>query len=164
MLFTVSCTTRRFVVAGCQGCLCMTWKHVTWGLSFQLCSDTWRRGMECQTAVTAETTVQLCDIYGRPYTDSDWGWSVQLLHTVQQIAALLQQFGWECLELLPYGPNLAQSDFYLFSLSEEASWCSQFPKWCWSWGSCLTVVLLAKHSLITCYDKCLNIQGDYVEK
>ena len=57
--------------------------------------------MECQTAVTAETTMQLCDVYGRPYTDSDRGWStrllgfcksVQVLLTVQQIAALLQQF------------------------------------------------------------------------
>jgi hypothetical protein len=41
---------------------------------------------------------------------------------VQQIAALLEQFGWECLEHLPYGPNLAPNDFYLFGLFEEASW------------------------------------------
>jgi hypothetical protein len=41
---------------------------------------------------------------------------------VQQLAALLQEFGWECLEHLPYGPNFTPSDFYLFDLSEDASW------------------------------------------
>ena len=80
--------------------------------------------MEWQTAVTAETTVPLWDTYRRPYTQAErdlsprllcFCKSVQVLHTVQQVAALLQQFGWECLECLPYGPNLAPSDFYLWA-------------------------------------------------
>lgn len=70
--------------------------------------------------------MQLCDVYGRPNRDSDRGSSLRLLcfcksvqvsHTVQQIAALLQQFELECLECLLYGPNFAPSDFYLFGLS-----------------------------------------------
>jgi hypothetical protein len=39
--------------------------------------------------------------------------SVQLLPAVQQIAAFLQHFEWECLEHLAYGPNLAPSYFIL---------------------------------------------------
>jgi len=29
--------------------------------------------MECQTTVTAETTMQLCDVYGRPYIVTEAG-------------------------------------------------------------------------------------------
>jgi len=32
-------------------------------------------------------------------------------HTVQQVAALLQQSGWECLEHLLYSPDFAPADF-----------------------------------------------------
>jgi hypothetical protein len=50
---------------------------------------------------------------------------VQVLPAVQQITALLQQLGWECLEHLAYGLNLAPSDVYLVGHFEESSWWSQ---------------------------------------
>jgi hypothetical protein len=80
--------------------------------------------------------VQLCDVYGRPYTESDQDCSpsllcfcksVQVPHIVQQIAALLQQFGWACLERLPYSPDLALSDSSFWP-SEKVSWWSQMQK------------------------------------
>jgi hypothetical protein len=36
-------------------------------------------------------------------------------HTVRQMAALLQQFEWECLEHLLYSPEIAPSDFSILS-------------------------------------------------
>ena len=88
------------------------------------------------------------------------------------MAALLQQFGWEYLEHPPYSPDVAPSDILLFGPLKKhlggyrfqnvvevqatvLQWFHlQSPEFC-SEGT---------HPLITCCDRCLNLQGNCVEK
>jgi hypothetical protein len=84
----------------------------------------------------------------------------------------LQNFRWEVLEHPPYSPDLAPSNFHLFGplkhhLSAEhfpddeaverevTAWFRQQPKEFYAAGF---------QGLVKQWDKCLNVQGHYVEK
>jgi histone-lysine N-methyltransferase SETMAR len=84
----------------------------------------------------------------------------------------MQEQQWEALKHSPYSPNLAPSDFQLFSplkhhLSAEhfpdddtverevAAWFRQQPKEFYATGF---------QGLVKRWDKCLIVQGDYAEK
>jgi hypothetical protein len=85
---------------------------------------------------------------------------------------VMQKQQWEVLERPPYSPNLAPSDFHLFGplkyhLSAEhfpndeaverevTTWFRQHPKVFYAAGF---------QELVKRWDKCINVQGDYVEK
>jgi hypothetical protein len=85
---------------------------------------------------------------------------------------VMQEQQWEVLEYPPYSPDLAPSDFHLFGplkhhLSDEhfpddeaverevTTWFRQQPKEFYAAGF---------RGLLKRWDKCLNVQGDYVEK
>jgi hypothetical protein len=94
------------------------------------------------------------------------------LHTANKTNETLQNFKWEVLEHPPYSPDFVPSDFHLFgplkhNLSAEhfpdakaterevTARIRQQPKEFYAAGF---------QGLVKGWDKCLNVQGDYVEK
>ena len=94
-------------------------------------------------------------------------------HTARLTQTLLRdEFHWDTFDHPPYSPDLAPSDFHLFLKMKEhlpgkrhaddedlqhavADWLnSQATVWYEEGIS----------KLVSRYDKCLNVQGDYVEK
>jgi histone-lysine N-methyltransferase SETMAR len=93
-------------------------------------------------------------------------------HAAARTQAMLQEFGWEVSEHPAYSPDLASSDFHLFrKLKDFFGWqtpqkrrriegCRQG----WLNGLAAEVYDEGIQKLVTRYDKCLNVGGDYVEK
>jgi histone-lysine N-methyltransferase SETMAR len=85
---------------------------------------------------------------------------------------MLQEFGWEVFEHTAYIPDLAPSDFLLFPKLKEFLGGSRFKSdeemkdavKEWLNGLAAEVYGEDIQKLVTCYDKCLNVGGEYVEK
>jgi hypothetical protein len=93
-------------------------------------------------------------------------------HAAARTQAMLQEFGWEVFEHPAYIPDLAPSDFHLFPKFKEFLGGSRFKSdeevkdAVKEWLNGLTAEVYGKgiQKLVTRYDKCLNVGGDYVEK
>lgn len=93
-------------------------------------------------------------------------------HTAGISQAMIRQFGWEQFDHPPYSPDLAPSDYHLFlhlkgelggtrfGSDEEVK--NAVKSWLSSLAGSFYVEGIDK--LVTRYDKCLNIGGNYVEK
>lgn len=93
-------------------------------------------------------------------------------HTANDTQTLVRQFRWEQFDHPPYSPDLAPSDYHLFQHMKRELAGKRFE----TDDEVKTAVDLWLHSmagtfyeeginkLITRYDKCLNIGGNYVEK
>jgi histone-lysine N-methyltransferase SETMAR len=85
---------------------------------------------------------------------------------------MLQVFGWEVFEHPAYNPDLAPSDFHLFPKLKEFLGGRRFRSdeevkdavKEWLNGLAVEVYDEGIQKLVTRYDKCLNVGGDYVEK
>jgi len=81
-------------------------------------------------------------------------------------------FHWDTFDYPPYSPDLAPSDFYLFSKMKEHLAGKRFTDdedlqhAVMDWLNSQAAVWYeeGKSKLVSRYDKCLNVQGDYVEK
>jgi histone-lysine N-methyltransferase SETMAR len=86
--------------------------------------------------------------------------------------AIFREFGWGVFEQTAYSPDLAPSDFHLFRTLKEFLGGRRFKSdeevkdaiKEWLNGLAMEVYDEGIQNLITCYDKCLNVGGDYVEK
>jgi hypothetical protein len=93
-------------------------------------------------------------------------------HAAARMQAILRGSGWEVFEHPAYSPDLAPSDFHLFPALKEflGSRCfrsdEEVKDAVKEWLNGLVVEVYDKgiQNLITRYDKCLNVGGDYVEK
>ena len=94
-------------------------------------------------------------------------------HTARQTQTLLHdESHWDTVDHPPYSPDLAPSDFYLFLKMEEHLAGKRFTDdedlqhavvdWLNSQAAVWYEEGISK--LESLYDKCLNVQGDYVEK
>ncbi|KAJ4445317.1 hypothetical protein ANN_07122 [Periplaneta americana] len=94
------------------------------------------------------------------------------LHTAASTRELLDQFGWEIFDHPPYSPDLAPSDFHLFTKLKDFLGGTRFgsdeelKKTVNTW---LNELAAEEYNtgilkLVNRYDKCLNVGGDYVEK
>ncbi|KAJ4428840.1 hypothetical protein ANN_25833 [Periplaneta americana] len=92
-------------------------------------------------------------------------------HTAASTRELLDQFGWEIFDHPPYSPDLAPSDFHLFTKLKDFLGGTRFGsdeelKTVNTW---LNELAAEEYNtgilkLVNRYDKCLNVGGDYVEK
>ncbi|KAJ4439167.1 hypothetical protein ANN_15124 [Periplaneta americana] len=93
-------------------------------------------------------------------------------HTAASTRELLDQFGWEIFDHPPYSPDLAPSDFHLFTKLKDFLGGTRFgsdeelKKTVNTW---LNELATEEYNtgilkLVNRYDKCLNVGGDYVEK
>jgi histone-lysine N-methyltransferase SETMAR len=93
-------------------------------------------------------------------------------HAAARTQAMLQEFGWEVFEHPAYSPDLATSDFHLFPKLKEFLGGRRFKSdeevkdavKEWLIGLVAEVYDEVIQKLVTRYDKCLNVGGDYVEK
>jgi hypothetical protein len=93
-------------------------------------------------------------------------------HAAARTQAMLQEFGWEVFEHPAYSPDFAPSDFNLFPKLKEFLGGRRFKgdeemKDAvneWLNGLAEEVYDEGIQKLVTRYDKCLNVGGDYVEK
>ena len=81
-------------------------------------------------------------------------------HTAAATVETVQQLGFELLQHPPYSPDLAPSDYHRFASDEEVkkavhTWLREQPKSFFSAGI---------QKLVERYNKCIVLQGDYVEK
>jgi histone-lysine N-methyltransferase SETMAR len=93
-------------------------------------------------------------------------------HAAARMQAMLQEFGWEVFEHPAYIPDLAPSDFHLFPKLKEFLGGRRFKSdettkdAVKEWLNELAAEVYDEgiQKLVTRYDKCLNVGGDYVEK
>lgn len=93
-------------------------------------------------------------------------------HTSQRTQDLIDSFGWEVLDHAPYSPDLAPSDFHLFWYLKHHLGGQRFndddevKAAVNSWLSEQAAEFFEEgyQNLLVKYDKCLNKQGNYVEK
>ena len=94
-------------------------------------------------------------------------------HTARQTQTLLHdEFHWDAFDHPPNSPDLAPSDFYLFWKMKERLAGNRFTDdedlqhAVVDWLNSQVVVWYEEGitKLVSRYDKCLNVQGDYVEK
>jgi histone-lysine N-methyltransferase SETMAR len=86
--------------------------------------------------------------------------------------AMLQEFGWEVFEHPAYSPDLTPSDFHLFPKLKEFVGGRRFKSdeevkdavKEWLNGLAAEVYGEGIQKLVTRYNKCLNVGGDYVGK
>jgi histone-lysine N-methyltransferase SETMAR len=93
-------------------------------------------------------------------------------HTAAQTQDLITSFGWEQLDHPPYSPDLAPSDFHLFThlkrflggqrFDDDDSVKEAVKQWFNAQAESFYDDGIQK--LVPRYDKCLNIHGNYVEK
>ena len=94
-------------------------------------------------------------------------------HTAARTRTLLEQFRWDVFDHPPYSPDLAPSDFHLFTRMK--AWLGtqthfntdeELIDGVNGWLSSLAAYFFEEgiHKLVPRYDKCLNRMGDYVEK
>ena len=93
-------------------------------------------------------------------------------HSANVTKALLDTFGWDVWEHPPYSPDLAPCDFHVFgplknklaeqrySTDEEVQ--AAVKEWCAGGGREFFKQGIQK--LVSRYEKCKNLVGDYVEK
>jgi hypothetical protein len=94
------------------------------------------------------------------------------LRTAQQTWSLIQNFGWQMLDCHLCSPASAHSDFHLFSVSKDQLsvrhfTCDEDVKYAtiaWLTWQKHTFYTSGMGRLITCSDRCLSNEGDYVEK
>ena len=93
-------------------------------------------------------------------------------HTANRTRELLDHFGWEVFAHAPYSPDLAPSDYHLFPnmktwlatqcFDNDAELQAGMNEWLKSQAAKFYDDEINK--LVHRYDKCLNLNGDYVEK
>lgn len=93
-------------------------------------------------------------------------------HSAIQTQNLIRSFGWEQIDHPPYSPDLAPSDFHLFRYLKEFLGGKRFETddevketvedWLSSQAADFYDIGIKK--LVERYDKCLNKNGNYVEK
>ena len=93
-------------------------------------------------------------------------------HTTARTSDLIKLFNWEIFDHPPYSPDLAPSDYHLFSkmkvwLATQRFHTNEEPMD----GVNIQLYNLAApffdewvQKLVSRYDKCLNVDGNYVEK
>ena len=99
---------------------------------------------------------------------------VVLLHDTARPRALLQKFRWDLFAHPPYSPDLAPSDFHLFSrmkvwlgtqrlrVKTNEGLMGGVKDWLGSQPATFCDAGIVK--LVSRYDKCLSSEGDYIEK
>ena len=93
-------------------------------------------------------------------------------HSAIQTQNLIRSFGWEQIDHPPYSPDLAPSDFHLFCYLKEflGGKCfatdDEVKEAVKDWLSSQVVDFydFGIQKLVEHYDKCLNKNGNYVEK
>jgi histone-lysine N-methyltransferase SETMAR len=93
-------------------------------------------------------------------------------HAAARTEAMLQVFGWEVSEHPEYSPDLAPSDFHFLPKLKEFLGGRRFKSdeevkdavKVWLNGLAAEVYDEGIQKLVTRYDKCLNVGGDYVQK
>lgn len=93
-------------------------------------------------------------------------------HTAQITRETIEKMGWEVLPHPPYSPDLAPSDFHLFGPLKEALRGKRFQdnedvkKFVGNWLKRQDKEFFAAgiKKLVVRWNKCINVQGDYVEK
>ena len=93
-------------------------------------------------------------------------------HVANKTVNKLRKFHWEFLEHPPYSPDLASSDFHLFSplkkfLAGRRFTCNDEVKAAvrqWFRSQTADIYCSGIAKLVLRWDKCLNRHGDYVEK
>ena len=85
-------------------------------------------------------------------------------HTAWEMAALLQDFRWECLLQQPYGPDLEPSDLHFYGplkmyLGAHRAKNGLKCNLQWFHAQCPEFYTESTHC-----EKCLNLKGDYMEK
>jgi transposase len=90
------------------------------------------------------------------------------LHTAACTRTLLKQFNWELFDHPPYSPDLVPSDYHLFMHMKNwlRSQCfnnKELKADVETWLSSLSFIEQGILQLIPRY-KCLNSDGDYIEK
>lgn len=93
-------------------------------------------------------------------------------HTANVTREVLESFKWELFPHPPYSPDLAPSDFHLFPamkkwlamqrFDDDAQLQEEVTKWLKAQAAEFFDEGISK--LVHRYDKCLNLNGDYVEK
>ncbi|GBL87308.1 Histone-lysine N-methyltransferase SETMAR [Araneus ventricosus] len=93
-------------------------------------------------------------------------------HTAVATTILLQRFGWEVFDHPPYSPDLAPSDFHLFAhmkywlggqiFATDNELQTSVQNWLKTQAAAFYDEGIGK--LVPRYDKCMNRNGDYVEK
>lgn len=93
-------------------------------------------------------------------------------HSARQTQDLLEEFRWDVFGHPPYSPDLAPSDFHLFPqlkqhlggrrFANEENLKEEVQTWLTSLAAEWYDAGLKK--LLPRYQKCIEIQGDYVEK
>jgi len=93
-------------------------------------------------------------------------------HTAARTNALMKLFNWEIFDHPPYNPDLAPSDYHLFSKTKV--WLAtqrfhtneEFMDGVKTWLHNLAAPFFdeGRQKLVPRYDKCLNVDGNYVEK
>jgi hypothetical protein len=91
-------------------------------------------------------------------------------HTAAHINALIKLFNWETFDHPPYSPDLAQSDYHLFT---KMVWLAtqhfHTNEELMDGVNCLHNLPVpffdeGLQKLVLRYDKCLSVDGNYVEK
>lgn len=93
-------------------------------------------------------------------------------HTANVTREVLESFKWELFPHPPYSPDLAPSDFHLFPamkkwlamqrFDDDEQLQEEVTKWLKAQAADFFAEGISK--LVHRYDKCLNLNGDYVEK
>jgi [histone H3]-lysine36 N-dimethyltransferase SETMAR len=93
-------------------------------------------------------------------------------HTANRTREVLESFKWELFPHPPYSPDLAPSDYHLFPtmkkwlatqrFEDDAELQQEVNNWLKTQAAEFYEEGIVK--LIKRYDKCLNLNGDYVEK
>jgi hypothetical protein len=84
----------------------------------------------------------------------------------------MEHFNWELFDYPPYSPDLAPSDYHLFTYPKNWSLSQRFNNneeltedvKTWLSSQAADFFDTGIQKLIPRYDKCLNSEGDYVEK
>lgn len=93
-------------------------------------------------------------------------------HTAARTRGLLEEFRWELFEHPPYSPDLAPCDFHLFTKMKVWLGTQRFVVneelmsgiRIWLNDQAATFYDEGIQKLVPRYDKCLNVNGEYVEK
>jgi histone-lysine N-methyltransferase SETMAR len=93
-------------------------------------------------------------------------------HTAEKMTKLLEKFGWETFDHPPYSPDLAPSDLYIFPKMKEFLGSKQMAtdeeakETVTDWLNGLAADFCNKGivKLVQHLGRCLNRNGDYIEK
>lgn len=88
------------------------------------------------------------------------------------VGFLLENFSWDVLDHPPYSPDLAPSDLHLFPNMKKWLGSQRFTDdeelkdsvSGWLRAQAAEFYSTGIEKLVTRYDKCLNVNGNYVEK